>query len=159
MNNSISSAKSCCCTNNSMVEKQPSLQKPLPKMNKTLKAIPSVLLSILIAFFPKCPICWAVYMSMFGSLGLSQLPYMGWLLPVLIGFLAIHLFMIYKKSTRNNYLPFLLSFVGVMVILIGRFSFGNEKWILISGMLFMISGSLFMQFPAIRNQLFTTKQN
>lgn len=159
MNNSISGTKSCCCTNNANVEEKHSLEKPIPKNNKTLKAVPSVLLSILIAFFPKCPICWAVYMSMFGSLGLAQLPYMGWLLPVLIGFLAIHLFMIYKKSTRNNYLPFLLSLAGVLVILTGRFSFGNEKWILITGMLFMISGSFLMQFPAIRIHLFTSKQN
>lgn len=159
MNNSISGTKSCCCTNNAKEEEKPSLEKPIPKSNKTLKAVPSVLLSILIAFFPKCPICWAVYMSMFGSLGLAQLPYMGWLLPVLIGFLGIHLYMIYKKSTRSNYLPFLLSLAGVLIILTGRFSFGNEKWILITGMLFMISGSFLMQFPAIRIHLFTSKQN
>lgn len=159
MNNSNSGTKSCCCTNNAKVGENPSLEKPIPKSNKTLKAVPSVLLSILIAFFPKCPICWGVYMSMFGSLGLAQLPYMGWLLPVLISFLAIHLFVIYKKSTRNNYLPFLLSLAGVMIILTGRFSFGNEKWILITGMLFMISGSFLMQFPAIRIHLFTSKQN
>lgn len=158
MNDSVSTAKSCCCTNN-VQQAEPNLKKTIAKTNKPVKAIPSVLLSILIAFFPKCPMCWAVYMSMFGSLGLAQLPYMGWLLPVLIGFLAIHLFMIYKKSTRANYWPFLLSLVGVLVILTGRFSFGNEKWILITGMIFMISGSLLLQFPAIRFHLFTSKQN
>ena len=158
MNNSISTTKSCCCENGAKKEEL-DLKKTISKSNKTLRAIPSVLLSIFIAFFPKCPMCWAVYMSMFGSLGLAQLPYMGWLLPVLIGFLAIHLFMIYKKSTRTNYLPFLLSLVGVLIILTGRFSFGNEKWILITGTIFMIFGSLLMQFPAIRFQLFTSKQN
>lgn len=158
MNDSVSTAKSCCCATN-VQQIEPKLEKPIPKSAKTVKAIPSVLLSILIAFFPKCPMCWAVYMSMFGSLGLAQLPYMGWLLPVLIGFLAIHLFMIYKKSTRTNYLPFLLSLAGVLIILTGRFSFGNEKWILITGMIFMISGSLFLQFPSIRFHLFTSKQN
>lgn len=156
MNNSISETKSCCCN----IEKQNvTTEKPISKTRKTLKAMPSMLLSVLIAFFPKCPACWAVYMSMFGSLGLAQLPYMGWLLPVLMVFLGIHLFMIYKKSTPNNYLPFLLSLTGAIIILVGRFSFASEKWVLISGMLLIISGSLLIRFPAIQISFFKPKHN
>lgn len=159
MENSISTRKSCCCTGKAMEDEKSSLLKAIPKTNKTLKAIPSVVLSILIAFFPKCPLCWAVYMSMFGSLGLAQLPYMGWLFPVLIGFLGLHLYMIYKKSMPATYGPFLLSLIGTLLIIMGRFSFGHEKWILVSGMIFIISGSLLMQFPAISIHLFKTKHN
>jgi protein SCO1/2 len=36
-----------------------------------------------VALFPKCPVCWATYMSMFGIAGLSQLPFPSWLQPVL----------------------------------------------------------------------------
>jgi mercuric ion transport protein len=156
MNNSISEIKSCCCN----AEKQNlTTEKSISKTRKTLKAIPSMLLSVLIAFFPKCPVCWAVYMSMFGSLGLAQLPYMGWLLPVLMVFLGIHLFMIYKKSAPNNYLPFLLSLTGAIIILVGRFSLTNEKWLPILGMLLIISGSLFIRFPVIRVPFFAPKHN
>ncbi|RZJ53201.1 MAG: hypothetical protein EOO44_09285 [Flavobacterium sp.] len=152
----IPETKSCCC---SVKEQKQIEEKPISKTRKTLKAIPSMLLSVFIAFFPKCPVCWAVYMSMFGSLGLVRLPYMGWLLPVLLFFLAIHLYMIYKKSSATSYLPFLLSLTGAAIILIARFSFNNEKWILISGMICIISGSLLSQFPAIRLQFFTPKHH
>lgn len=156
MNNSILETRSCCCAT-----KEPShtVEKPISKTKKTFRAIPSMFLSILIAFFPKCPVCWAVYMSMFGSLGLAQLPYMGWLLPVLMVFMMVHLFMIYKKSTAKNYLPFWLSLTGTFIILIGRFSFADEKWLLITGMIFIITGSLLVQFPTIRIHLFPTKHN
>jgi hypothetical protein len=156
MNDQISETKSCCC---SAKEQKQTEQKPISKTRKTFRAIPSMLLSVLIAFFPKCPVCWAVYMSMFGSIGLVRLPYMGWLLPVLLFFLAVHLFMIYKKSATTSYLPFLLSLTGTVVILVSRFSFNNERWLLITGMICIISGSLFSQFPAIRIQLFTPKHD
>jgi hypothetical protein len=154
--NDLVETRSCCC---SVKEQKQIEEKPISKTRKTLRAIPSMLLSVFIAFFPKCPVCWAVYMSMFGSLGLARLPYMGWLLPVLLFFLAVHLFMIYKKSASNSYVPFLLSLTGAVIILVGRFSFNNEKWLLVSGMVCLISGSLLSQFPALRVHFFTPKHD
>jgi hypothetical protein len=98
-------------------------------------------------------------MSMFGSLGLAPLPYMGWLLPVLMVFLGIHLFMIYKKSASNNYYPFWFSLTGAIMILVGRFSIANEKWLPIAGMLLIISGSLFIRFPVVRIPFLAPKQD
>lgn len=154
--NDLIETRSCCC---SVKEQKQIEEKPISKTRKTLKAIPSMLLSVFIAFFPKCPVCWAVYMSMFGSLGLARLPYMGWLLPVLLFFLAVHLFMIYKKSVSNSYVPFLLSLTGAVIILVGRFSFNNEKWLLVTGMVCLISGSLLSRFPALRIHFFTSKHD
>lgn len=156
MNDLIPETRSCCC---SPKEQKQTEVKPISRTRKTLRAIPSMLLSVFIAFFPKCPVCWAVYMSMFGSLGLARLPYMGWLLPVLLFFLALHLFMIYKKSASDSYAPFLLSLTGAVIIVVARFSFNNEKWLLIAGMICLISGSLLSQFPAIRLHLFTPKHD
>src|SRR5262249_51879337 len=31
-----------------------------------------------VAFFPKCPVCWAAYLSMFGVAGLQSVPYAPW---------------------------------------------------------------------------------
>ena len=59
--------------------------------------------------------CWAVYMSMFGSLGLAKLPYMKWLLPVMMIFLAIHLFFLYKRIRVAGYLPFIISMLGAFL--------------------------------------------
>ena len=118
----------------------------LQKIKQTTRAIPSVLMSFLIAFFPKCPFCWAVYMSMFGSLGLARLPYMPWLLPVLLVFMALHLIMLLKQSRRKGYWPFVLSLFGSLILLIGRTYYPAEKWLLVTGMIFIISGSLLNSF-------------
>ena len=145
----------CCC--NKPVE---TVAPPEPsRAKKTIKAVPSVLLSVLIAFFPKCPVCWAVYMSMFCSIGLAQLPYMGWLLPVLMCFLGLHLFMLYKKSAKNGYLPFLLSLAGASIMLFARVFFPTEKWLLLTAMSFIISGSLLNSFSNLKLQFFTHTQN
>lgn len=152
----------CCCnkTEEPLVAQQIPAKEPVVSgAKKTVRAIPSVLLSVLIAFFPKCPVCWAVYMSMFGSLGLAQLPYMGWLLPVLMGFLGLHLFMMYKKVPKNGYLPFLLSLTGASIMLFARIFFPLEKWLLLTAMSFIISGSLLNSFSNVRLQFFNHTQN
>lgn len=155
MNNSNSQTPDCCCCKEN---NQPQKKEENSKFNSTFKIIRTSVLSILIAFFPKCPVCWAVYMSMFGSLGLSQLPYMGWLFPILLGFLGLHLFMQFKKSKKNhNYIPFYVSTVGVVFLLIGRSFLPENNKIIILGMLFIISGSLIssfstFQFPILKQK-------
>src|SRR5689334_21618698 len=64
---------------------------------KIASIVPSVATSVFIAFFPKCPVCWGVYMSMFSGIGLARLPYMKWLLPVLLVFLGLHLYLLYVR--------------------------------------------------------------
>lgn len=49
------------------------------------------LAALAVAFFPKCPICWAGYLSMFGIAGLERIPYSPWLLPILVILLLVNL--------------------------------------------------------------------
>jgi len=135
----------CCCS-----------QSPV---KKTARAIPPFLISVLFAFFPKCPVCWAVYMSMFGSVGLARLPYMRWLLPVLLLLLIFHLFLIYRKIPQKGYIPFLLSFAGAGVILCGRALFPAGNWLLLSGMALIIAGSLVNSFSRDRLSYIESKTN
>lgn len=133
----------CCCTPAAGQDKS----NALSKIKKTSRSLPSLLTGILIAFFPKCPMCWAVYMSMFGSLGLAKLPYMPWLLPVLLGFLLLHLAMLLRKAVqRHYYLPFWASVAGAGVLLAARSFFPAERWLLLSGMVLVIAGSLLNNF-------------
>jgi len=120
---------------------------------KTSKALPSILLSLLIAFFPKCPFCWAAYMSMFGTVGLARLPYMPWLLPLLMVLLGIHVFVQYKKTAKKGYLPFVVSLAGALTILAARLYFPAEKSVLIAGMLAIAAGSLLGHFMATRSAM------
>ena len=152
--NTNDSNQNCCC---SKEEKEPIVGAKEAKWKPMAKVFRSTFLSLFIAFFPKCPVCWAVYMSMFGSVGLSQLPYMKWLLPVLIGFLGLHLFMQFKGVKRHGYFPFILSLIGASIILISRSFFPSQNGILILGMLFIISGSLINSFSDISTQFFKQK--
>jgi protein SCO1/2 len=48
------------------------------------------LASLGIAFFPKCPICWATYMSALGISSLVPIPYAPWLQTVLFGVMVLN---------------------------------------------------------------------
>ena len=135
-------ASKCCCE----VPKQETPVPPWSKAKKTARSAGSMLLSIIIAFFPKCPFCWAIYMSMFGCLGIAKLPYMKWLLPVLLVFLALHLFMLYRKAARIGYIPFGISVFGAVIIIVTRTFFPFQNWLLIIGMVSIMSGSLLNSF-------------
>ncbi len=143
MNNKIE-AKSCNCR--AYIKEEIGINKEFSKTRNAVRTIGSMALSIAIAFFPKCPFCWAIYMSMFGSIGLAQLPYMSWLLPVMLLLFAIHLFILFKRASRHGYLPFLVSLSGAIIILVVRGFFPDEKWILFIGMILIGSGSLLANF-------------
>jgi hypothetical protein len=151
MSNAAEMNTCCHCSQPEQMELLP--VHSFSKIKQTTRSIPSIMMSVLIAFFPKCPVCWAVYMSLFGSLGLAKLPYIPWLLPVLFCFLGIHLFLLFKKVPQKGYLPFALSLAGALVILSGRSFFPLEKWILITGMVLIISGSLLNSFSGVRLSL------
>jgi len=130
------------CTNGHCHCKERQSHARFTKVTKSTKTLPSVLLSFLIAFFPKCPVCWAIYASMFSSVGLTRLPYMPWLLPVMILFLGLNLLFLYKKSRLNGYLPFLLSLIGVVLVVGFRWFMPDNTIGLYFGIAFIFSGSL-----------------
>jgi hypothetical protein len=98
-------------------------------------------------------------MSLFGFLGLSQLPYMSWLLPVLLLFMGIYLIILYKKSPKNGYIPFQLSLAGAVLLLIGKLFFPLENWIALLGMILIISSSIWLSFGVQLMDYLLSKQN
>ena len=113
---------------------------------RTARALPSVFVSILIAFFPKCPLCWAAYMTMFGSAGLARTPYIGWLFPVLIALLSLHLLLLLQKARKKGYGPFICSVTGALIILGSRAFLPSNQFVMIPGVLLILSGSLWNSF-------------
>lgn len=97
--------------------------------------------------------CWAAYMSMFGSIGLAEIPYMSWLFPVLLGFMGLHLFLLLRKRREKGYGPFLLSLGGALVILGARYLFPGTRWLMFAGMLLIVSGSLWNSFSFSRPKI------
>lgn len=140
----------CNCKSNAC----PNLQEGAPSVTKkTLGSIPSILLSVLVAFFPKCPMCWAVYMSMLGSFGLAKIPFMGWLLPVFLLFLAVHLWMLLNRAAEKGYGPFIFSLAGFTILLFGRIIYLDLEWLSILGMALIVVGSFWNSFSSKQLQI------
>ena len=148
MNSSAIQKPSCSCHQAPREEPAPVLSRSA----KVVKALPSTFMSVLIAFFPKCPICWAVYMSMFSSIGLAKIPYVSWLLPVLLAFMGLHLVLLARRISQHGYWPFLLSIMGALLIITGRFLFPGYNWLLYAGVSCILSGSLLNSFFTVRTK-------
>jgi hypothetical protein len=104
--------------------------------------MPSVAVGFMVAFFPKCAVCWGAYLSIFGILGAAWIPYLGWLYGALVGTLGIHLLLAWRRAARTGYGPFALGMGGALIVLAGRHYALLAEWILISGILLIAAGSL-----------------
>lgn len=90
------------------------------KWKKILKTNASFVMAVIIAFFPKCPFCWAAYMSIFSFLGLNTIEYQPWLLPVFIVLFFANLVSLYFTRKRHGYKLLLLSLTGAALIVLNR---------------------------------------
>ncbi|MFO0757686.1 MAG: SCO family protein [Byssovorax sp.] len=102
----------------------------------------SILPSILVALLPKCPICWAAYMSMFGIAGLGRIPYSPWLAPLLALLMFVNLASLWARARRRTHkLGFWLAAAGSASILLGGLWLGVALLSLL-GVLLTTAGSL-----------------
>lgn len=152
--NTTNQGVSCCCSNH-----EQNKAGNVPEIGKkTAGAASSVLLSFFIAFFPKCPVCWAAYMSMFGSVGLAKLPYMEWLYPALALLLVFYLYLLYRRVKQKGYGPFVLSLSGAVLMMIARLWVDDNKWMLLTSMVFVFTGSLWNNFVTTTSASAENKQ-
>nr|AYM54454.1 hypothetical protein [Myxococcus fulvus] len=117
-----------------------------PLSGATARSVLTVFLSVLMAFFPKCAMCWAAYLSLFGSVGLASAPAVEWLFPVLLGLSGVHLGLMLRRAPRKGYVPFVLSLVGLAVILGARQQLPVRPWLSFLGIALMAGGSLLNGF-------------
>jgi mercuric ion transport protein len=111
------------------------------KWKKILKTNASFLMAVLIAFFPKCPFCWAAYMSMFSFLGLNTIKYQPWLLPVFIVLFFANIVSLYLTRKRHGYKLLLLSLAGATLIVLNRL-YWNVPVVVYCGAALLIVASL-----------------
>ncbi len=147
--------QSCCCSSQENEENivKTAYKKPKSRSRRILNSIYSVTISLLIGLFPKCPVCWAAYMSIFGSYGISKLPYMPWLMPILIGFLGFHLFLVYRNIKNKGMAPFIISVIGAFITIGGKLIFPDSNAIMVIGMVLILMGSLWNSFSFQRMQI------
>lgn len=101
------------------------------------------LASLGVAFFPKCPFCWAAYLSLFGIAGMEKIPYSPWLYPVLIAVMLINLASVWLRGYATGRMTgFYLAGAGAMVIVGSRIAPRGEI-VAVAGVALMLAGSLF----------------
>jgi protein SCO1/2 len=77
--------------------------------------------ALALALFPKCPLCWAAYLSFFGIAGLESVPYSPWLQPVLAILLLSNLTSIWFRARgTGRMLPFYLVTAGALLIVASK---------------------------------------
>lgn len=106
-------------------------------------AATSLGLGFLMVFFPKCPMCWASYMSLLGVAGAESIPYSPWLLLAIVGLLSINLYFLFRGApVRNGYSPFWLSLTGSIFLVLTIPQIGLPRWMIAPGLGLMLIGSL-----------------
>jgi protein SCO1 len=58
--------------------------------------------SLGVAFFPKCPVCWAAYTSVLGVTALERLPFSPWLQPVLGMLMIVNILTVWMRSRATG---------------------------------------------------------
>ncbi|MGH9195846.1 MAG: SCO family protein, partial [Acidimicrobiia bacterium] len=98
--------------------------------------------SLGVAFFPRCPVCWAAYLSVFGIAGLEKIPCSPWLQSVLATVMLINLASVWfrGRSTRRMS-AFYLVCAGALAILVSKAGLGWE-YVAVWGVALTIAGSL-----------------
>lgn len=82
-------------------------------------------------------------MSALGSMGISvQIPYQPWLLPLLMGLLAVNLAALFLRAkSRNRFGPFFLCLLGGSTIVAGKFLI-ESSLVMATGVACILAGSL-----------------
>jgi protein SCO1 len=106
----------------------------------------STAIALGLALFPKCPFCWAAYLSLFGIAGLQSIPYSPWLQPVLAILLLSNLTSIwFRARTTGRMLPFYLVTAGALTIIACK-TLSAPSTLSLLGVLLTLVGSLLSTF-------------
>lgn len=120
----------------------------IPARRKAASPVLGTLAALGVAFFPKCPICWAGYLSMFGIAGLERIPYSPWLQPALVAVMLINLGSVWLRGRSTGRMAgFYLVSAGALSILFSKMGPGWETaaaW----GFAFTLAGSLLSAMSA-----------
>ena len=88
-----------------------------------LRQLSSILAGVGIAFFPKCPFCLMIYLSALGISGATTMKLGPYLLPAVILFAGLNVFLLFKRCKRgSSYLPLYVMLGGMILVLTAHFT-------------------------------------
>lgn len=124
---------------------------PTGKGSQIVKAVSenlrTLVFPLLIAVFPKCPLCWAAYMSAFGIAGMKGIPYSPWLVPLFVFGIGVNLWFLYRaRNKRNGLTPFWVSGLGAASLLICGLWLNLRAGVYV-GILLILLGSILNSLP------------
>jgi protein SCO1 len=74
-----------------------------------------------VAVFPKCPVCWASYLSVVGIAGIERIPFAPWMYPVLFAVMLLNLASVWWRSRWTGQLAgFYLASAGALAIVLTK---------------------------------------
>jgi len=107
-------AEACRVLNESESE-APSIQR------RPASTILGAFASVGVAFFPKCPVCWAAYLSLLGIAGIERVPYSPWLQPLLAAVMLANLAFVWLRGRKTERMAgFYLTVAGAITILLSN---------------------------------------
>ncbi|WP_316839196.1 SCO family protein [Pedobacter gandavensis] len=125
------------CDLNEIISKSSKGRWPL----KIANTFQQVVFPVLVAFFPKCPFCWAAYLSALGVSGFQTIPYSPWIAPLIVLIMIFNLAILYRNSKiRNGLIPFWISLAGVILVSSGYLF--TIKAIAIPGIILIFTGAI-----------------
>lgn len=110
-----------------------------PKVAAT--TITGTLASLAWAFFPKCPMCWAAYLSVFGIAGIEKIFSSSKMQVVLVGMMLINIVSVWFRGRATRRMSgFYLVCAGVVTIILGKAAAWDQA--AVAGVLLTVTGSL-----------------
>jgi hypothetical protein len=107
----------------------------------------SFLLALFIAFSPKCPICWAAWLSALGLISANSIPYRPWYLYVSIVLITLNIVALFLLNRNRKLKPLAINLAGALLIIINRFTVNNSFLVILGGVL-LIAGAAWSSLPA-----------
>ncbi len=127
----------------------PANKKPPASSRFSWRKLIPMFPSIGVALAPKlvCPMCWPAYTALLGAFGVSFTNYTPYLLPVMLGLLAIAVgILAFRAKNRWGYGPFWLGVVSAALLLLGKFTWDMTTPVYV-GTALLVAASVWNAWP------------
>jgi hypothetical protein len=121
-------------------------KRPRLKFVRILQKNLSFMLALFIAFCPKCPVCWAAWLSGFGLVSASAIPYRPWYLYLSVALMILNIVALYLLNKKHDFKPLLINIAGASLIIVNRFTVNQSALMIIGGIL-LLAGAAWSSMP------------